>query len=259
MDAVRLLALVDGGMQALYRADTEGTPGGVVEERPGLLMCATPYGTAISNMTLVCGPVDPAEVRDATARMYRAAGRPYTVWTRVHADGGIDAGLRRHGFRPLADLPAMALLPDAQVPAPSPAVVIRPVTDDPGRATYARVMARAYVVYGIPEESTAEHFARLPSVVGPTTQAFLAYEGERAVAGALVALFHGVAVVNWVGSLPEEFRRGFGTAVTWAAVREGLRRGVDAVILQASSMGAPVYRRMGFTTPTHYRVFGAPA
>ncbi len=259
VDRARLLALMDASMQAMFRADTEATPGCMVAEVDGLLMCATPRGTAISNMTIVCGPVDAGTVRAETARAYGRASRPYTVWTRAHVDAALEPELRTLGFRPLVDLPAMALLSGDGQPTSTPSeIVIRPVTDDVGRADYGCIMARAYAVYGIPEESTAEHFARRASVVGPAIQAFLAYRDGRAVAGALLFLAHGVGVVNWVGTLPEEFRRGYGTAVTWAAVAEGLRRGAHLISLQASSMGAPVYRRMGFTTPTHYRVFGAP-
>jgi GNAT superfamily N-acetyltransferase len=64
---------------------------------------------------------------------------------------------------------------------------------------------------------------------------------------------HGVGGIGWVGTLPEEFGRGYGRAVTEAVIAEGFRRGACFMNLQASPMGEPMYRRMGFTTPTHYR------
>jgi predicted acetyltransferase len=72
-----------------------------------------------------------------------------------------------------------------------------------------------------------------------------------------VYLTHGVAGIAWVGTIPECRNRGFGEAVTWAAVREGLRRGACFANLQASPMGRPIYERMGFITPTSYRVMVA--
>src|SRR5438128_1532477 len=77
----------------------------------------------------------------------------------------------------------------------------------------------------------------------------------RALAGAILYMAHGVGGIGWVGTLPEEFGRGYGRAVTWAAITEGLRRGARFTNLQASPMGEPMYRRMGFTTATHYRWF----
>src|SRR6266849_4256286 len=118
----------------------------------------------------------------------------------------------------------MALLPGAGRPAPPPpGATIRPVTDDAGRRDYARIMTRAFALYGAPEASTAEHFASLAGVTGPMTQAYLAYQEGRAVTSAVIA--------------------------------EGLGRGARFMSLQASPMGEPMYRRMGFTTPTHYRWF----
>src|SRR5947208_1324076 len=163
----------------------------------------------------------------------------------------------RHLTRRGAHASAMpCLCPGAGLPAPPPPeATIRPVTDDAGRAGYARVMTRAFAVYGAPEASTAEHFASLAGVVGPTTQAYLAYRDGRALAGAMLYMAHGVGGIGWVGTLPEEFGRGYGRAVTWAVIAEGLRRGARFMSLQASPMGEPMYRRMGFTTPTHYRWF----
>ncbi len=47
-------------------------------------------------------------------------------------------------------------------------------------------------------------------------------------------------------------------AVTWAALREGFRRGGAFANLQASPMGRPIYERMGFITLTEYRVLINP-
>ena len=253
-----LLALMDRNMVAMYCADTQATPGGEVVEAPGLVLCSTPRGTVVSNMTIVTGGVDVGVVREATARVYRRAGRPFSVWTRAHADAPLEAELRDAGFTALHQEPGMVLASDCGRPgALPPETEIRPVVDEAGREAYGRVMAKAYGMYGTPEESTLERFGALASVVGPERRAFLAYRGGRAVAGAMLFMAHGVGAVNWVGTLPEEFGRGYGAAVTWAVVREGSARGARFLNLQASPMGASLYRRLGFSTPTHYCVFVA--
>src|SRR6185503_1100241 len=115
--------------------------------------------------------------------------------------------------------------------------------------------ARAFGVYEVPGESITEHFLTAESVSGPATQAYLAYRAGRAVAGAVLYMAHDVGGIGWVATLPEEFGRGYGRAVTWAVIEAGIARGARFMNLQASPMGEPMYRRMGFTTPTHYRWF----
>src|SRR5262249_42052964 len=104
-------------------------------------------------------------------------------------------------------------------------------------------------------ETTASHFATLDSLVGPTKCAFIAWLDGVPVAGAVLYLSHGVGGIGWVGTVPAACGHGYGAAVTWAAIEEGARRGGVFSNLQASPLGASVYRRMGFATSTHYRVF----
>jgi GNAT superfamily N-acetyltransferase len=64
-----------------------------------------------------------------------------------------------------------------------------------------------------------------------------------------------VAGIYNVATVPSQRGKGVGAAVTWAAVEAGARAGATVSILQASEAGAPVYERMGFTTPDRYRQF----
>jgi hypothetical protein len=47
-------------------------------------------------------------------------------------------------------------------------------------------------------------------------------------------------------------RRGYGEALTWAAVAGGQRAGCTIASLQASALGKPVYARMGFSDVLGY-------
>ena len=256
VDRATLLALMDLNMREMYREIARATEGGWVVERHGLVCCGSPLGTTITNMAMTAGPVDAATVRQEAARAFDRAELPYSVWTRAHADAALEAELERAGFVEITATPGMVLFRgEGDRRSPPTDVTIEPVTDDRGRDAYAQVMAEAYAVYGAPEESTRTHFARFESVCSPTTQAFLAVRGRDPVAGAILYLSHGIGGVGWVGTRPAAFGHGYGTAATWAVVEAGFARGLPLVNLQASPMGAPVYRRMGFAEPTSYRVF----
>lgn len=60
-----------------------------------------------------------------------------------------------------------------------------------------------------------------------------------------------VTVFN-VATLPEHRGRGYGGAMTMAAVFDGGEKGCDAAFLQSSAMGFGVYRRLGFETVVEY-------
>jgi len=61
-----------------------------------------------------------------------------------------------------------------------------------------------------------------------------------------------------VGTVERARRRGVGTAVTWAAVQQARDWGCWAVTLQATQMGLPVYRAMGFQTVVEYITYLPP-
>jgi len=58
---------------------------------------------------------------------------------------------------------------------------------------------------------------------------------------------------------PSKRGKGYGTAITAAAVEVARRRGAKAACLEATALGFPVYERMGFRTVGEYVVMGTEA
>ena len=156
-------------------------------------------------------------------------------------------------------MPGMALLGDPGTRRKPEELKIRPAVDDAGRRDYLDVTAESYAVYGQQRETADDLFASLESVCAPHLQGLVGYVEGRPVAAAMAYVTHGVAGIGWVGVVSDARRKGYAEAVTWAAVREGFRRGGAFANLQASPMGQPVYERMGFSTPTQYRVWVPPS
>jgi ribosomal protein S18 acetylase RimI-like enzyme len=170
---------------------------------------------------------------------------------RAHADR---PARRRRGRRAHAygNAPGMVLerrLPDA---SPPPGVTLHRVDTPDDAVAFADVQGRAYATYGMPLDVTPLALGHLDVLRAPHIVTWLARQGGAPVAGAMVILSHGIAGIYWVGTVPEARGRGLAELVTRAAGNTGFDLGAPFVVLQASEMGDPVYRRMGYVEITRY-------
>src|SRR5439155_5015958 len=129
------------------------------------------------------------------------------------------------GFMELVEVPGMARVDDPGARCELPGLDIRRVRDDEGRRDYPEVTGEAYAIFHQPREITEETFASLESLHAPHIQGFVGYLDGAPVAAAALYLTHGVAGIGWVGTLSAHRGHRYAEAVTWAAVREGFRRG----------------------------------
>src|SRR5690606_11074275 len=75
------------------------------------------------------------------------------------------------------------------------------------------------------------------------------------VAAAALVLEAGVAGIYAIATLPAARKRGIGSYMTMLPLIEARRLGYKVGILQASGMGHPIYRRMGFSDVCTYRLY----
>jgi ketosteroid isomerase-like protein len=249
-----LLRSMDLNCWELFREVARGSRGGEVIDTADYSLLWSPRGTPFHNALLVRAPISVETALEASARFHGARRATATIWVRAHADQALEAALRARGFITFTSMPGMVLLGDPGTRCEPAGLVLRAVRDEAGRDAFCHVAAESYAVYGAPPEYAADAFARLESVCAPHVQGFVGYRDGAPVAAAALYLTHGVAGIGWVGCVPAARGQRFAEAVTWAAIREGFRRGASFANLQASPMGRPVYERMGFATPTEYRV-----
>ncbi len=223
-------------------------PHTILEEDGVLLFAGASDFPAYNNGVLRVDDTVPGDELIARARDFFAArGRGFSVWAR---DTGEDEDIKIAAEAALigafGDSPQMICrtrLPERPLPD---GVEIRMVEDAAGVAAYADVTARAYVSLGSPDDATRSHFNGPNALMAPHVHSAVAYLDGTPVSVAQILLSHGIAGLYWVGSLEAARGRGIAEAVTRHVTNLGFDLGAANVQLQASSMGEPIYRRMGY-------------
>ncbi|WP_205650241.1 GNAT family N-acetyltransferase [Actinoplanes solisilvae] len=180
----------------------------------------------------------------------RLAGLPRVWWVGPDSDPGTADGLLELGALPLFDrMPVMVAKTStvADADGPDESINIEEATDV---AEFVSAYAR---VSGIPEAGVPTAVEREKSFDVLRLVGRLA---DGRVAGTAEAFYcDGLVLLYFIGTQPEHRRRGIGTAMTRAVLRQAAARGVETAALTSSAMGEPVYRRLGFREIADYRVF----
>ena len=123
---------------------------------------------------------------------------------------------------------------------------LRPVETTTDAEAYWAICDAAYPALGFPPGLFKEAFEPDELLDEERVWACLAYEDDRAVACASAWMTSGVGMVGWVASLPEARGHGLAAACTVRVTNYILNHGSEVASLQASSMGEPIYRRLGY-------------
>jgi len=256
VDDRSLVRLGDLSYQEALREQARAT-GGAIDERDGMLLIAGQGAHPIHNYAVRTDPaVDASAAFDRARRTFDGRGYGFTVVTmNAHDDSSMGAAAAAGGLRALVSPPAMFCTRRLEDCAAPRNVRLERVQDAAGLDAFREVSKSAWTTYGIPEDVTAAIFARLSMVAAEHIAAVVAYDGARPLSCALVVLSHGIAGVYWVGTTPEGRGRGLAETCTRAVTNIGFDAGARMVTLQASPMGDPIYRRMGYRQIGNYSLY----
>ena len=120
------------------------------------------------------------------------------------------------------------------------------VCDERTLADWADAMCAGFDRYADSRDATYQHFLRT-GVGGELPLChYLAYSDGLPSAACTVFLGSRTAGVYFVATIPSARRRGLASLVTRRGLEECRQRGYANAVLQASRMGEPLYRKMGF-------------
>jgi ribosomal protein S18 acetylase RimI-like enzyme len=185
----------------------------------------------------------------ATIERFRARSLPFVWWggpsrrphdlgRRLLAHGlvldAVDPGLA-------ADLTALR----EDLPAPA-GLSIERVRDDEGLRLWLRTLDNKTAEQMAAQQSADYRYVAERFDGDDSCRLFLARLHGEPVATCELLLGAGVAGIYCVGTLPTARRRGIGSAIVLAALREARAAGYRAAVLGSSPMGLGVYQRLGF-------------
>ncbi len=226
-------------------------PGGWVHDAHGLRCIAT--GSPSPSCNLALSDADRRDPRAALDAAHQRFGQARLSWL-LKLSPQLDEDLVGHARRRRLHLEE----------EPVYAMPIRPRTATSASSSASRLSIRVADHDTIDDAVAcfADGFGTEPDAVrrelGPnllTIPTFTVFVGEldgEAVATSMLATTAdvGLAGIYSVATRVAHQGRGFGTALTAAAVSAAAQQGYDTAVLEPSPSGAPMYRRMGFEPVT---------
>ena len=201
------------------------------------------------NSATLLRPISAHEAGDIIARLdafyAEDSGGPWMLWSAWPTPDLAPHGMRLAGYPPL-----MVRLPGKPIPQSS--LRITEANDSATLAHFDAVMINGYPINEL-------HFPtdRLTDerVLGGPMHFYVGNDGERPVTCAASYVGEREAGNYMVATLPEIRGRGYGRAVTAAAIAATPHL---PAVLQASGDGQPVYQRLGFQLVGEYTLWYKP-
>jgi ribosomal protein S18 acetylase RimI-like enzyme len=234
---------------------------GVIDERDGTLrtVSATRFPAGMFNAVMCTGetPADPEQWLQAQLEFYTQEQRGFSIYTRGDRDQALVEACLDAGLAGASAAPGMVCDGPLVEPPRDPRVSFEFVNTPALLSRWVEVQVSAYATLGMPEHAVLEAMQSPERMLDPHSLFLLGRYDGAPVAAAMALLSHGIAGLYWIGVRPEQRNRGLGEATTRAITNAAFARGAQAVVLQASSMGLPIYLQLGFREITSYPWFVA--
>ena len=230
---------------------------------------ALPGGPSDPRGVVVWAAFEPEAVErrlDELMAAFDARGTSVTWWhVPAHQPEDLLERLERRGFSLRDDTAGMAMdladLPHA-VSAPDGVAIVE--VDDPAAIEqYVSVIIRSMAIDhpSVPADATIVRADYIRSRLGgdPLSRRFVALLDGEPVGTSRLSMAGGVAGLYTMVTLPHAQRRGIGLAMAHRALLAGRNAGMRLGALQATAMGYPIYRKLGFVQIVRCQMLVRPA
>lgn len=244
----RVLEAFEASVLGLIRA-AEGRPWLRAIVEPDVVIASTGIPAPPFNVISATRFSDETADRriDQTLAVARDLGLPFSWWIGpLTTPADLPRRLRRRDLH-LIDSPAMALdLAGWRTPETVPPVEVERVRDQAAFHDACDVVALGFDMPRDIIDAFETRFGELGFGDEAAIRTYLLRWQGRPVATALGQRDGDVVGIYNVATVPDARGRGFGSAVTAAALADRAREGCTLAILESSDMGLHVYERLGF-------------
>ena len=240
-----------------YRESPSWSLAGIAQEEAGVLLYATDstFPVMMNGAFRTDDSADPDLLIGRANNFFSKRERGFSIWIREGIDEDLAQASERFGFVELLRQPEMVCNQRLPVPSLPDGVEIRRVVTADDAAHFVEVNASAYTVYGMHPEVFFQAFNSVRRMILPHVVAVVAYVEGKPAAAALTLASHGIAGVYWVGTIEAYRGRGLAKAVVCEVTNAGFDLGARINTLQASVMGEPIYKKLGYETIFYHRIY----
>lgn len=254
-----LLSALESNMAAFWSAYGRGN-GCALHSTPTVVWFYTGISVALFNgvVSAQMGSEDVKPLVDSVQSKINERGAPALWWLGPQSTpenlGGL---LEQYGLQHVGETPGMAV--DLAVLTFTPKTIenfrIEKVTNVERQALWAQIAA---IGTGFSDTATHEMAQVEATLIDPQYKAqhrYIGFLDGVPVASSALVLDSGVAGIYAVATIPEARRKGIGEIMTVVPLREAKQMGYHIGILQASSMGYPIYKRIGFQDVCKFQIY----